>query len=116
MKRLWHRHPFLIAAFAIALALSLFFAGRIVFRAVYWSQHREVQVQPWMTVGYVGRSWGLDPRQIDAAAGLASLVAGRPSTLEQIAEARGVPADVVVAGVEAAIADLIAAKASEDGP
>jgi len=106
MKRLWHRHPVLVSAFAIALTLSVFFAGRIVFRVVYWSQHRELQVQPWMTVGYIGRSWRLDPRAIDAMAGLPSPVAGHPQTLEQIADARGVPVATLVAEVNAAIAAL----------
>ena len=61
MTPLWRRHPVLLAAFVIAVALSLALAGRIVWKAVYWSQHREVQVEGWMTVGYVGRSWRLDP-------------------------------------------------------
>lgn len=109
MKRLWQRHPILVTAFAIAVALSVFFAGRIILRAVYWSQHREVQVQPWMTVGYIGRSWGIDPRQIDASAGLPPPISGRPQTLHQIAKDRGVPDGEVVAEVEAAIATLRAA-------
>lgn len=116
MKRLWHRHPVLLSAFAIALMLSLFFAGRIAVRVVYWSQHRELQVQPWMTVGYIGRSWRLDPRQIDAMAGLPPPVAGRPQTLEQIAEARGVPVATLVAEVNAAIAALRAGAVPGDRP
>lgn len=106
MKAMWRRHPVLMAAFALALLLSLVFAGRIVWRGVYWAQHREVQVQGWMTVGYIGRSWGLPPREIDTAAGLPGPVAGRPLTLEQIAAARGVPVAEVIAAVQAAIVHL----------
>jgi hypothetical protein len=108
MIPLARRHPKLFAAFVLALVLALFFAGRIVVRAVYWSQHREEAVAPWMTVGYVGRSWRLDPRAIDAEAGL-PLPEGRPLTLEQIAASRGVPVAQVIAEVEAAIATLRAA-------
>lgn len=108
MIPLARRHPKLFAAFVLALVLALFFAGRIVVRAVYWSQHREEAVAPWMTVGYVGRSWRLDPRAIDAEAGLPP-PEGRPLTLEQIAADRGVPVAQVIVEVEAAIATLRAA-------
>ncbi|RID93494.1 hypothetical protein D2N39_00780 [Gemmobacter lutimaris] len=105
MILLARRHPKLFAAFVLALVLALFFSGRIVVRAVYWSQHREEAVAAWMTVGYVARSWRLDPRAIDAEAGLPP-PQGHPLTLEQIAADRGVPVAEVIAEVEAAIATL----------
>lgn len=105
LKRLWANHPRLLLAFLLASTLSLFFAGRLIVSAVYWAGHRQEAVQPWMTVGYVGRSWGLDPREIDAAAGLPA-PDGHPLTLEDIARQRGVPVAEVVAQVEAAIAAL----------
>ena len=35
--RVLRRHPVLSLAFALALGLTLFFAGRFVAQAVYWS-------------------------------------------------------------------------------
>jgi len=105
LKRLWANHPRLLLAFLLASTLSLFFAGRLIVSAAYWAGHRQEAVQPWMTVGYVGRSWGVDPRQIDAVAGLPA-PDGHPLTLEDIARQRGVPVAEVVAQVEAAIAAL----------
>ena len=105
LKRLWADHPSLLLAFALASTLALFFAGRLIVSAVYWAGHGQVAVQPWMTVGYIGRSWGLDPRQIDAAAGLPA-PDGHPLTLDEIARQRGVPVSEVVAQVEAAVAAL----------
>lgn len=109
--KLIRRHPFLTAAFALALALTLFFAGLFVVRTVYWMnpEHHQQAVQPWMTVGYVGRSWHLDPRAIDAEAGL-PFPEGKPLTLQQIADQRGVPVADIIAAVEAAIARLQAAE------
>ena len=107
------RHPILVGAFVLALALSLFFAGRIVVRAVYWSQHQQEQVAGWMTVGYVGRSWGLDPRDIDAKAGLPIPDRGRPFTLDQIAADRGVPVGEIIALVEKTVAELMSEKATK---
>jgi hypothetical protein len=100
------RHPFLVLGFVLALVASLALAGRITYRAIYWSQHQQEAVQPWMTVGYVGRSWGLDPREIDARAGLPLPELGRPFTLEQIARDRGVPVADVVALVEKTVAQM----------
>lgn len=103
------RHPLLSAAFALALAATLFFAGLFVARTVYWMNpaHRDMQVEAWMTVGYIGRSWRLDPRALDEEAGLPR-PDGRPLTLQQIAEARGQPVEEIIAEVEAAIARMTA--------
>ncbi len=110
MKRLfsaWRARPRLTSAFVLACAVTLFFAGRLVFYTVYWSTHREMPVQGWMTVGYVARSWGVEPRELDVAAGLPQpQVKGQPQTLAEIAADRGVPVDEVIAEVEAALAGM----------
>lgn len=117
MKRLfmaWRARPWLTSAFVLACAVTLFFAGRLVFFTAYWATHREMPVQGWMTVGYVARSWGLDPRELDAAAGLpVPEVKGRPQPLSEIARDRGVPLSELVAEVEAAVAELRAREAQE---
>lgn len=111
---LLRRHPLLALCFVLALALTLFFAGRFVVQVVYWSNpdHQQQKVQGWMTVGYIGKSWGLPPREIDALAGLPPPEQGKPFTLEQIARDRGVPVADVIAQVEAALETLLARKAS----
>ena len=117
MKRLfsaWRARPWLTSAFVLACAVTLFFAGRLVFYTVYWSTHREMPVQGWMTVGYVARSWGVEPRELDAAAGLpAPLAKGHPQTLDEIARDRGVPLAEVIAEVETALAGMRAAGDAE---
>lgn len=111
---LWRARPVLTSAFLLACAVTLVFAGRFTVYTVYWASHREVPVEPWMTVGYVARSWGLDPRELDAAAGLPlPEEKGRPQPLSEIARDRGVPVTEVIAEVEAAVATLRAAEASE---
>ena len=106
MIALFKRHPVLVSAFLLAVVLSLFFATRIVVRTVYWSQHRDQPVAAWMTVGYVGRSWGLDPREIDERAGLPLPENGHPFTLEQIAKDRGMPVAEIIARVEAVVEEM----------
>ena len=105
MFSVMRRHPYLSGAFAFALALALFFAARLVTGAVYWAGHQSEPVQAWMTVGYIGHSWGLDPRQIDLIAGM-PLPDGHPLTLSEIAARDGVPVSEVIARVEAAVVQL----------
>ena len=107
MISLWRKRPLLTTAFLLACAATLFFSGRFVVQAVYWATHQEEPVRPWMTVGYVARSWGLEPMDLDLAAGLPlPEVKGRPQPLSEIARDRGVPVEAVIADVEAAIATL----------
>lgn len=114
---LLRRHPVLTLAFAVALCLTLAFAGRFVWQVVYWSNpaHQNQQVQGWMTVGYIGKSWALSPREIDQAAGLPPPVKGKPFTLDQIARDRGVPVAEVIAQVEQALGLLLARQLLDTG-
>ena len=103
----WRARPLLGSAFLLACAVTLFFAGRLVVYTAYWATHGEMPVEPWMTVGYIARSWGVDPRALDAAAGLPlPEVKGRPQPLAEIARDRGVPVSQVIAEVEGALQRL----------
>ena len=108
MRALIRRHPWLTSALALAVVLTLFFAGRFVIGAVYWAQHQQEPIRGWMTVGYIGKSWNLDPREIDAVAGF-PLPQGHPLTLEEIARQRNAPVADIIAQAEAAVAKLQAA-------
>lgn len=109
-KHLWRLRPVLTSAFLLACAVTLFFVGRFVFQAVYWSSHQDVPIRPWMTVGYIARSYDLDPRELDRLAGLPlPAVKGHPQPLREIAKDRGVPVDDIIADLQHAITDLRAA-------
>ncbi|MBL9050614.1 MAG: hypothetical protein JNK19_10935 [Tabrizicola sp.] len=117
LKDAWRQRPWLTTAFVIACAATLFFAARFTFYTVYWATHQEEPVRPWMTVGYVARSWGLEPRALDEVAGLPlPEVKGRPQPLSEIARDRGVPVETVIAEVEAAIETLRAREEAGQEP
>ena len=115
MKAVFRNHPYLSSAFLLAAALTLFFAVTAALDLIYWSSRDREPVRPWMTVGYVARSWDLHGPDIDALAGL-PLPQGRPLTLNEIAVERGVPVAEIIAQVEAAVAKLIAEKAEGAAP
>lgn len=105
MRALFRTHPVLVSAIGVFALLTVLFAARLIYGVIYWSAHENEPIQPWMTVGYVGRSWDLSPRELDAEAGL-PLPEGHPLTLAEIAKTRGVPVSEVIADLQDAIATL----------
>lgn len=107
MKRLWQTQKLAVLGFALASAVTLFFLVRLAIHAIYWMDpaHHDMAPQPWMTVGYVAQSWGLDAREIDAKAGFPTpeQAGGHPLTLRDIARRRGVPVTQVITELEAVI-------------
>lgn len=107
MWTLLRQRPGLVTAFVLACAVTLGSFGWFTYSAIYWSNHRNQAVQPWMTVGYIARSWNLKGPQLDALAGLPGpKEKGHPQPLSEIAKDRGVPVEQLVAEVEKAIAVL----------
>ncbi|TGD64004.1 hypothetical protein EYC08_11255 [Tabrizicola sp. WMC-M-20] len=115
---LLRRHPVLATLFVLALILTLVFAGRFVAQVVYWSDpaRQEQEVEGWMTLRYIARSWQLPPRDLYEAAGLPGPTRGQPMTLEQLAVDRGMPLDALIAEVEAGIDRLTAARDGAPAP
>lgn len=110
---LWTRHRLLTIAFSLALLLTLFFTVRTVAFYVYWAGHRNLPVEGWMPVGYVARSYGLPPEDLQAVLGIER---GDRRPLAQIARERGVPLSTLIGEVEAAIAEARAQAGAEPRP
>jgi hypothetical protein len=117
MKRLlslWRVRPRLAAAFLLACLVTLYFVGRFVTFSIYWAQHRDMPVEPWMTVSYAARSWGIDPAALNDLLHLpVPEVKGHPQPLAEIARDRGIPVADLVAEVEVAIAALTSTERAE---
>ena len=107
LRHLWlHRRVSLIA-FVAACCLAVFFLLRFTVATIYWSNpsHLEQHPAPWMTPGYVARSWDVDPREVAGALGLDPDTQPRGRTLADIAEARGVPVDVLIGDLTTYLSD-----------
>lgn len=87
---LFRRHPVLAALLAVALVGLLWFGGRFVSQVIYFSDpaHRNEALAPWMSPGYVGRSWGLPPEVIRDVMNLSPAQRGR--TVAEVAARLGV--------------------------
>ncbi len=104
LGRLWVTNRLLVIAFAVAVALTLFFGARTATRYVYWTAHREEPVQSWMTIGYIAKSWSVERNAVFEAAGIDPLSRDR-RTLARIARERGESVDDLIARIERAVAD-----------
>ena len=101
---IWRRHKVIASVFGLALALTVFFAFRAVIFAIYWSDpaHRDQPIEGWMTPRYVAHSWHL-PREVMIEVLGEGPMPGKRRTRAEIARDRGVPVEVLVGELSAAI-------------
>ena len=113
IRQAMHKRPKATAVFLVAAGVTVFFAVRLLLHALFWGPPGPRPLESWMTVGVVARMHHLDPREIDARAGL-PLPDPRPYTLAQIAEDRGVPVEEIYTLVNTAVAELKVREAADD--
>jgi hypothetical protein len=106
MRQMFRLHPFLTLSFALSCLAAVAFLVDVLIGVAGWDGGKPGPVRPWMTIGLVAENWGLDPEAIDAAADLPLPVNGRPFTLQEIADARGVPVQDIVSLVERTVRHL----------
>ncbi|MBN2739454.1 MAG: hypothetical protein JXR35_01000 [Rhodobacteraceae bacterium] len=116
LRYLWTHHRIASIGFTLALLAALFFSVSFVRRAIYWSDpahHRQIP-EPWMTPGYIARSWHLTIPEVEAILQIHNgpeLVGGGRPTLDRIAIATGRPVSVLL---DQLAASLPAAAAPQD--
>ena len=108
LARLWRRHRLLTIAFAVAVAFTAVFAVRTGLSFVYWANHRDEPIAPWMTVRYISNSYRLPPFVIAQAIGLEPVERDR-RPIGEIVHDNGEAFDDAKARLEQAIADERAA-------
>jgi hypothetical protein len=96
------RHPFLAAAFALALALTVAFGARTFVRAIYWSAHHQDPIAAWMPIGYVAQAYDVPPDVLLEAVGLPAGARDR-RPIAEIAATTGRSDEDVIRLLEAAI-------------
>lgn len=71
LKRLWRAAPIATLILGLALGATGIFAVRATLFAVRWHDpaNREVQIEGWMTPGFVAHSWHVPPEVVLDAIG-----------------------------------------------
>jgi hypothetical protein len=98
----------LSVAFAAALALTLFFVGRLTVSTIVWSDpdRHEQPIAGWMTPRYVSRSWDVEPDVVAYALRLEMDRTARRMTIKEIAAARGRSLDGLIVELESVLLDV----------
>lgn len=60
IKYLWHKHRLLLVGFSVATLVTLVFLTKFTLSLIYWSTHQDVQIETWMPVGYIAKSYEVD--------------------------------------------------------
>lgn len=103
--RVFRANRLLAVALVLAVALSGFFGWRLVDRALYWSDpaHIHQRPAPWMTIGYLSRSWHMPPSELAQALDLPP-DHPRGRNFSEIAADQGVPVSDVLDRLSARLA------------
>lgn len=102
MKTPGWRQWTMLVIFALVVTVTGLFAVRTVRRTIYWRQHRDEQIRPWMTVPYVAHSYRIPPRVLYEALGIPHRPGDR-RPLKQIAREQNISVDQVIETLQRAI-------------
>lgn len=106
MKKLGRYQWLLLAVFLLAVIVTGWFAVRAVRRAVYWHNHRDEQIRPWMSVHYVARSYRVPPPVLYRAIKLEPKVPRDRRPLREIAREQKRPVEALISELQQAIKDF----------
>ncbi|MCH2168666.1 MAG: hypothetical protein MK107_13155 [Oceanicola sp.] len=116
LQQALQKAPLLTLAFIAALALTLWFGGRFTMQAVYWAdpRHQQQEIEGWMTLGYIGRSWQVPPPVLADALEAAHALEQRHRypPLARLSQRSDVPLADLIATLDAAIAAHLAQEAA----
>ena len=114
MVAAWKNHPLITTAFIVMAVVTLFLAVRLTFSVAYWSTHRNLPVEAWMPLGYIGRSYGIPVEEMRRIAGLPPAVRDR-RPVGEIAASRGEDKEQFITRIEDGIARFKTARPLENG-
>ena len=94
-------HPRLFWGAILAGAAACMFAMKLILFTMYWMDpnHRLQPPEPWMTPGYIARSYDLNPQRIAEFLQLSD-ERDQPMTIEQIANQQGRDVDALLSELQ----------------
>ena len=76
MKNLGWQQWLVVLAFLLVVSFTGLFAVRTVRRTIYWHYHQDEPIRPWMSLGYIARSYNVPPWVLRQALGLSPNING----------------------------------------
>jgi glycogen synthase len=101
---LMRRRPLLTSAFLIAATLTLVFAVKAAIFYAYWTEHRQREIERWMSPNYISRVWMLEVEDIQEKLGIEDEELNR-RPIARIARQKGVNISDYINAIEELITD-----------
>ena len=102
LRALWRDHKLLLLGFVLAALVTLMLCVRLVVLTVYFAHHRDMTLEGWMPLGYVARSYDVDPAVLKPVIGGLDGI-NRHSSIAEIAAKQHRPVAEVEQDILAAI-------------
>ena len=102
----------LLLSFLVSVGVMIFFGARAYRKAVYWQEHRDEPLRPWMSIGYVAHSYHVPPPELFRALGLPDRPPDR-RPIGSIASSQNRTSEDVMIELQAAIAKIRAAEKAD---
>lgn len=93
LNYLWQRHRYLLLGFTAATLVTLVFVVRFVLSVIYWSDHQDVLIEPWMPIGYIAQSYRVEREWLSEQTGLTQGDIRPRESIGSIAENAGMEFD-----------------------
>ena len=103
LKYLWHNHRLLLVGFSVATLVTGFFLVRFVAVFIYWQTHQDVEIERWMPIRYIARSYHVNRTWLLKQTGLPEGEYRPRLTIRRAANAAGIPYEEMRARLLAAI-------------
>ncbi len=103
-KRLWHNQKLLLLGFLIVSLFTLMFLGRAIFGAIYFKNHPDRPIEPWMPIGFIAKTYHVPPEILLEAVGIPKSDSIR-RRIRRISQETGVPYEQLIDQMLRAIQD-----------
>jgi hypothetical protein len=103
MKRFGWKQWVLLLAFLLTLSVTGLFVVHTVRHAIYWHNHRDEPIRPWMNVLYISHSYGVPPHVLYQAIGLPPGPPPDRRPIQKIADAQKRPVSELISELRDAI-------------
>lgn len=96
-----------LVGFGIALTVAVLFSVKLTLSIIYWNDERHINqaLEPWMTIGYIARSHGVDLKELAASLPF-EVNRGQRKTLEQTAKEQNISPEVLQEIIEKKLSEL----------
>ncbi len=90
LRHLWQEHRLLLLGFVFVSLFTVMFLIRTIVDTVYFQNNRDREIEPWMPIGYIAKTYDVPPEVLLQSAGI-SLDNAIRLRIQRVADETGIP-------------------------